>query len=345
MNSRPITFLLLPLCFFLFFFMVYAGGKVFLSSTLTTPDYAGPSENLFNLRVPRDLNFAGEPIPQNDYSIKENMEKVMNGGNFEKSTAYILFSRAASWFPLIEKILKKNHIPDDFKYIALAESRLTNSTSPQGAAGFWQFIPSTGSYFGLEINNDVDERLHVEKSTEAACRFFKEAYRKLGNWTLVAAAYNMGMGGIEYHMKKQPSKNYYDLLMNKETSAYIYRVLALKTVFLNANKKFYGGNNIYSIPSRLFKTDSSITNLAAFAAAQGCSYEVLKVFNPWLISEKLSNTKGKTYHIRLPKKEFLKKFMPSNMVTPDSARKDTIDKVPVTSDTLHIETDSTGIKN
>lgn len=274
-------------------------------------DYTGPSDALFNLRIPKDLSFAGEPIPRNDYSIKENMEKVINGGKFEKSTAYILFSRASAWFPMIERILKKHNIPEDLKYIALAESRLTNSISPRGAVGFWQFIQSTGTHYGLEINEEVDERYHVEKSTEAACRYFKDAYRRFGNWTLAAASYNLGMGGIEHHLKKQGSKSYYDLMMNKETSFYIYKILALKTIFMNSGKKFYGGKNIYNMAAVTYKTDSSIVDLSQFAQRKGCTLEILKTFNPWLVGNSLSNPGRKTYYIKLPGKDYLKLAAPS----------------------------------
>lgn len=324
--------------FFFVFFLLYICGKLVFSSPLTSADYNGPSENLFDLHIPKDLHFAGERIPQNDYSIKETMEKVMNGGRFERSTAYVLFSRASSWFPLIEKILKKNKVPEDLKYVALAESRLTNSTSSQGAVGFWQFIGSTGRNYGLEINEQVDERLNVEKSTEAACRFFKDAHRRLGNWTLVAAAYNLGMGGIEQHIKKQSSKNYYDLTMNKETSVYIYRILALKTIFMNSGKKFTGGRTIYNTPCITFKVDSTINDLGAFAFSKGYSAEILKMFNPWFITNSLQNPDHKSYTIRFPKKEFLKKYtvtLPEIKMSPE-----TVNTSILPTDTNSLKTDT-----
>ncbi len=336
-KNKKIKTVLFSFPCFILFTLFYVGAKILFASSENPTDYIGPSQNLFNLRIPKDLHFAGEPIPQDDYSIKENIEKVFNGGNFEKSTAFVLFSRASTWFPMIEKILKRNNIPEDFKYIALAESRLTNSTSPQGAVGFWQFIAGTGSNYGLEINSEVDERYSVEKSTEAACHFFKDAYKRLGNWTLVAAAYNLGMGGLEYHMKKQSSKNYYDLMMNKETSFYIYRILALKTVFTNANKKFYGGRNIYNIPTTTFKTDSAISNLSEFAGNKGYTYDILKTFNPWIISNSLSNPERKTYLLKFPKKEYLKKLQ---LLVPQ-------DSIPKSTDTLSIQNilpDSAAVK-
>ena len=339
--STHIKSILLPICFFIAFSFLYVSGKYLFSSTDIPADYAGPSENLFNLKIPKDLHFAGELIPTDDYSIKENMERVFAGGNFEKSTAYILFNRAAQWFPLIEKILKKNNVPEDFKYIALAESRLTNCISPQGAVGFWQFIESTARNYGLEVNAEVDERYQVEKSTEAACRFLKEAYKKFGNWTLCAAAYNMGMGGVGAHLKKQSSKSYYDLMMNKETSFYIYRVLALKTVFLNSDKKFHsGGKNIYNVPSILFKIDSAITNLAAFAESRNYNNDILKTFNPWLLTNTLSNPERKTYIIRFPKKEYLKKITGDVILINEKTDSTTLQK-KIKPDSLILNTDST----
>jgi len=332
---------LLSICFFIAFSFLYVNGKYLFSSTHIPADYAGPSENLFNLKIPKDLHFAGELIPKDDYSIKENMERVFAGGNFEKSTAYILFNRAAQWFPLIENILKKNKIPEDFKYIALAESRLTNCISPQGAVGFWQFIESTARNYGLEVNEEVDERYHVEKSTEAACQFLKEAYKKFGNWTLCAAAYNMGMGGVEAQMKKQPSKSYYNLMMNKETSIYIYRILALKTVFINSDKKFHSGEkNIYNVPSILLKVDSAITNLTAFAESRNYNNDILKTFNPWLIANTLSNPERKTYIIRFPKKEYLKKIT-GDVILTNEKTDSTIVPIEIKTDSLVLNADST----
>jgi membrane-bound lytic murein transglycosylase D len=331
---------LLPFYFFIAFTFFYVSGKYLFSPGTIPPDYAGPSENLFNLKIPKDLHFAGELIPTDDYSIKENMEHIFNGGNFEKSTAYILFNRAAQWFPLIEKILSRNKIPEDFKYIALAESRLTNGISPQGAVGFWQFIASTAKNYGLEVTDEVDERYQVEKSTEAACKFIKEAYARFGNWTLCAAAYNMGMGGVEAHLKKQPSRSYYDLMMNKETSFYIYRILALKTVFINSNKKFHaGGRNIYNVPSVLLKVDSSITNLAAFAEKRDYSNEILKTYNPWLMTNSLTNPERKTYIIRFPKHEYLKKI--SGNLIPSTEKADSATLVKeIKADSLILKSDS-----
>lgn len=269
-------------------------------------DYLTPTESLFGLNFPKDVHFAGETVPQNDYSIKENLDKEFSD-NSSKSSAFILLKRAVLWFPPIESVLKKNNIPDDIKYIAMEESKLTNSQSSQGAAGFWQFVPSTGVNYGLEINDEVDERYSIEKSTEAACKFFKEAYKKFGRWTIAAASYNLGLGGIEQQLKKQKSDNYYDLLLNKETAQYIYRVLALKTLIENSSKHKFGmSRSFYGVPLISFKVDTAIADLSIFATSLNYNYNILKIFNPWLRKNKLSNLTKKTYTICFPKKEYLK---------------------------------------
>ncbi len=295
------------LVFFLFCFLLTFLSKRCFKLNELNADYINPTESLFGLSIPKDIRFAGEAVPQNDYSIKENLDKEFFG-NSSKSSAFVLLKRCALWFPPIEAVLKKNNIPNDIKYIALEESNLTNSQSSQGAAGFWQFVPSTGANYGLEINEEVDERYSVEKSTEAACKFFKEAYKKFGSWTIAAAAYNLGTGGIENQMKKQKSKNYYDLMLNKETARYIYRVLAFKTLVESSSKcKIQGASKtFYSIPLVSFKVDTTINDLTGFSNALGYTYNLLKTFNPWLRTNKLSNPNKKTYTINFPKKEYLK---------------------------------------
>lgn len=294
-------------CFILILFFAYFLSKKFFNNVEANADYLNPTESLFGLSIPKNIHFAGEAVPQDDYSIKENLDKEFFG-NPSNSSAFVLLKRCALWFPPIEAVLKRNNIPNDIKYIALEESNLTNSQSSQGAAGFWQFVPSTGANYGLEINEEVDERYSVEKSTEAACKFFKEAYKKFGSWTIAAAAYNLGTGGIEQQLKKQKSNNYYDLMLNKETARYIYRVLSFKTLVESSAKHKYQGVSkaFYGIPLVSFKVDSAITNLAAFSIALGYTYNLLKTFNPWLRTNILSNPNKKTYIINFPKKEYLK---------------------------------------
>lgn len=303
-SSKKIVYLLLSIIIFAVLSLSYILSKK-ISSIEFNADYTNPTERLFGLSIPKNIHFAGEAVPQNDYSIKENLDKAFSGNS--SSSAFVLFKRCALWFPPIESILKQNNIPDDIKYIALEESNLTNSQSAQGAAGFWQFVPSTGASLGLEINDEVDERYSVEKSTQAACKFFKSAYAHFGSWTIAAAAYNLGMGGIEQQLKKQKSKNYYDLMLNKETARYLYKVLALKTLVENSSKrKLNISKSFYGVPLTSYKIDTAITDLTRFSVSLGYTYNLLKIFNPWLRKNKLSNINKKKYIINFPKKEYLK---------------------------------------
>jgi len=303
--SKKINLLVLSFSFFAVFSLAYVLLKKYTHRQEANLDYINPAESLLGLSIPKDLHFAGEAVPQNDYSIKENLDKAFSGNS--SSSAFALFKRCGLWFPPIEAVLKRNNIPDDIKYIALEESNLTNSQSSQGAAGFWQFVPSTGANYGLEINDEVDERYSVEKSTEAACKFFKEAYKHFGSWTIAAAAYNLGTGGIEQQLKKQKSKNYYDLMLNKETARYLYRVLALKTLVENSSRHKLGASkSFYGVPLTHFKVDTAISDLSRFSISLGYDYNLLKIFNPWLRKNKLSNPNKKTYVINFPKKEYLK---------------------------------------
>ncbi len=215
----------------------------------------------------------------------------------------LLAKRANRWFPIIEPILKRNNIPEDFKFIALVESQLSNVVSPQGAAGFWQFIPATAKTYGLEINDEVDERYDVTKSTEAACKYFAEAYKQFGSWTLVAASYNLGMTGVQAQLDKQKVKTFYDLLLTDETSRYIFRILSIKEII--SHPKLYGyllrKKDLYPvIPTKKIVVDSAIHNLADFAIANNINYKILKIFNPWLRQNVLTNVDKKKYPILIP---------------------------------------------
>jgi hypothetical protein len=267
-------------------------------------DYFNASYKTFSIRIPKNLNFAGEKTPIMDFSVREAMERELIVNTYWQSQSLLLHKRASRWFPVIEPILEKNGVPDDFKYIALIESQLSNVVSPQGAAGFWQIIESTGNGYGMEISEDVDERYNVAKSTEAACKYFREAYKNFNNWTLVAASYNLGMGGIQAQLDKQKVKNYYDLALTEETARYVYRILAMKEII--SRPKVYGyllrKKDLYPpISTKKITVDSTISNLADFAIAQGINYKILKLFNPWLRTNILTNLAKKKYVIEIPK--------------------------------------------
>ncbi|HLT51457.1 MAG TPA: lytic transglycosylase domain-containing protein, partial [Arenibacter sp.] len=188
------------------------------------------------IEIPEDLNFAGEAVPFEDPEIMERVDREFLVNAYWQSNALLLMKRAHKFFPIIEPILAKNGIPDDFKYLALAESGLQNVVSPAGATGFWQIMPATGREYGLEINKNVDERYHVEKSTEVACRYLKKSKERFGSWTLAAAAYNAGAGGIQKFMGIQKVDAYYDLLLGEETGRYVFRILAIKEILSNPEK-------------------------------------------------------------------------------------------------------------
>lgn len=267
--------------------------------------YRNNNFNVFGLNIPRDLEFCGERIPVDDYALKDNLDKEFFNNKYWKSSYSFLLNKAQKWFPYIEPILKSEGVPDDFKYVAVIESHLSNAISPMGAAGFWQLVPSTARHYGLIVNDQVDERLDIEKSTRAACKLIKDAHFIFKNWTLTAAAYNLGIGGIQNELKKQRTANYYDLMLNKETGSFVYRILAYKTLFSSPGhfgikqKKF---TYSYKVPVKLVRIDSSITNLKHFAKSLNCNPAVLKLFNPWLLGDVLTNPERNTFEFKIPKK-------------------------------------------
>lgn len=252
---------------------------------------------------PTEIDFAGEKTPLQVADVKERFDReLLVNANLDASTLLII-KRANRSFPIIEPILKQYGVPDDFKYLAVAESALMNATSSAGAKGFWQFMPDTAKERGMEVNESVDERYHLEKSTEAACKYLLDAYKKFGSWTLAAASYNGGFGGVNKQITYQGVSNYYDLLLTDETARYVFRILALKEIMKNPTQ--YGFNvapaELYpNIPTKKIEVDSSITDLAVFAKAQGINYKILKIHNPWLRDRKLTNVAKKKYIIEIP---------------------------------------------
>lgn len=266
--------------------------------------------NVYAIQVPNDLNFADEAVPLNDPDIYERMDRELLVNTYWQSNALLMFKRAEKYFPIIEPILKKNNIPDDFKYLAVIESGLTNAVSPAGARGFWQIMPETGKEFGLEINSNVDERYHVEKATEVACKYLKQSKERFGSWTLAAAAYNAGNGGISKQLKAQKVSDYYDLLLGEETGRYMFRIVALKEILNNPST--YGFNfkpeDLYqNIPTVKVEIDTAVTNFADFAQKFNINYKILKLHNPWLREPHLNNKSGKKYTIEIPEKGYYSK--------------------------------------
>lgn len=259
---------------------------------------------VFALRIPEKLEFAGEQVPLHDPEVFERYDRELLSNTYFQSQGLLYFKRANRYFPIIEPILKANGIPDDFKYLALIESGFMNVVSPAGAAGFWQFMPVTAKQYNLEVNDFVDERYHLEKSTLAACKYLRSAYDKFGSWSLAAAAYNAGSGRIESSLSKQRVDNYYDLLLNNETSRYVFRILAVKQIMSNPREFgfHFRKKDLYEpIPVEYEMVDSRIDDLVQFAQDRGVSYKTLKFLNPWLRNTSLPVSPGKTYAIAIPK--------------------------------------------
>jgi hypothetical protein len=254
--------------------------------------------------IPDSVSFAGEPIPLEYFDVRENLERELLVNSYFHSQTIRFIKLAPRYFSIIEPILKKNGIPDDFKFLAVAESNLDpKAVSPAKAVGMWQFLEGTAKEYGLEINNEIDERYHVEKSTSAACDYLKKAYEKFGSWTLVASAYNAGRAYTLTQMEKQNISNYFDLLLGEETERYVFRILALKLVLEHPEN--YGFNipddkKYPVIPTRDIEVKGPVISFADFAKANGTNYKLLKMFNPWLRGPDLTNKYRKTYVIKVP---------------------------------------------
>lgn len=259
------------------------------------------------VEVPENIDFAGEVVPVKDVDVYERLDRELLVNTYWHSSTILNFKRANKYFPIIEPILKENGVPDDFKYLAVIESNLENVTSSAGAKGIWQFMPLTAKQYGLEVNSDVDERYNIRKSTEAACKYLLNAKEKFGSWTLAAASYNAGMSGIDTKLVKQDVKDYYNLLLNSETSRYVFRIIAVKQIMQNPEKygfDFLPGDFYQYTPYHLVQADSSINDLTKFATEQGINFKILKRHNPWIIGNSLINYSHKKYEIEIPEKGY-----------------------------------------
>ncbi|MDG1803595.1 lytic transglycosylase domain-containing protein [Flavicella sp.] len=255
------------------------------------------------LKIPNNLTFAGEAIPLNKPDVRERIDKELLVNTYWQSNALLLIKRSHKFFPVIEPILTKNGIPDDFKYLAVIESGLENVTSSAGAKGFWQLMPHTAKERGLEVNNNVDERYNIEKATEAACDYLLQSKEKFGTWTLAAAAYNAGNRGISRNQEKQKVTDYYDLLLSSETQRYVPRIIAIKEILSHPNHYgfIFDNEDLYKLEqTKLVTVDTAIHNIASFAQQMECNYKELKLHNPWLRENHLNNKSRKKYEIKIP---------------------------------------------
>jgi hypothetical protein len=257
---------------------------------------------IYPVLIPASLDFCGESVPLDRFEIKERLDRELLVNAFWQSNATLIIKRSKRYFEIIEPILKLNGVPDDFKYLAVAESGLQNAVSSAGAKGIWQFMASSAKEYGLEVTNDVDERYHLQKATEAACEYLLKGHAQFGSWTMAAAAYNRGSNGIRRDLSKQLISDYYDMHLNSETARYVFRILAFKTIIENPklygyhieNKDYYG-----NIPTTSITVDTTIENISEYASQLGTNYHVLKSLNPWIIGNELP-VDSKSYTIKAP---------------------------------------------
>ena len=279
------------------------GFKGFSSNTQMKKSSSDSLYSIQTFKLPDTVTFAGERMPLDNFDTHESLEREILISAYRHSSTILIIKRANRYLPIIEKILQKNNIPDDFKYLVAAESDYSNMVSPVGATGFWQIMPETGREEGMEINTVVDERYNVEKSTQFACNYFRRSYEKYGNWTLAAASYDGGRNGLDDQIEIQHQHNYYDLLLNEETSRYIFRAVAYKMII--TDPKSYGFNiskdDLYpELKYYEVKVDTAITDFSVFAKKFGTNYKMLKILNPWLRKPFLTPKQNKEYLIKIP---------------------------------------------
>jgi membrane-bound lytic murein transglycosylase D len=278
-------------------------GVVNLCSQQVVPNLINPS-GYRPFPVPQSMTFAGEPVPLEIPDVAERLDRELQSTAYFHSNTLLALKRLQRHLPELDRLLHENNMHPDFKYLALAESLLSNATSPKGAVGVWQLMPATAKALKLTINNEVDERYHFEKSTVAACKHLKYGYKKFGSWTSAAASYNRGVGGLDAAFKTQKVNSYYDLFLNDETSRYLFRILALKEVLENParyNFSLTQADAYATTPTRPILVDSTINDLPQFALAQGTNYKTLRLHNPWLRSYKLTiNDTITRYTLQVP---------------------------------------------
>ena len=259
-----------------------------------------------SIALDKSYEFAGEKLPMDNFDVRERLDREMTVNAYWHSSTLLNIKNANKYYPIVEPILREHNVPDDFKYLAVAESSLRNVTSPAGAKGIWQFMKPTAKFYGLVVESEVDERYHLEKSTVAFCKFIKDLKGRFGSWTLAAAAYNMGETRLSKELELQRSRSYYDLNLSEETVRYVFRIVALKEIIQDPRSfGFYIDDNYLYQSLTDYATvevDGPVENWGDFANKYGTSYRLLKVYNPWMRSHKLTNREKKKYQIKIPKK-------------------------------------------
>lgn len=256
-------------------------------------------------KVPEFVEFAGQTIRFDRADLRERMDRELIAFTFTHSTSVLMIRRANRFFPQVEPILERMGVPTDLKYLMVIESNLEEqAVSSASAAGLWQFTQATGRSYGLEVNDNIDERYNIEKATEAACRFLLEAYSKYGNWMTVAASYNGGQQGMDRRIVQQHETDALNMWLVNETSRYMFRLLAVKMMFEDPTQFgfHFTREELYPyIPAKeKIKVTDPVDDLVDFAEKHGVSYAELKRANPWLRESKLNNKSHRTYYVDIP---------------------------------------------
>jgi hypothetical protein len=255
--------------------------------------------------IPMTVNFAGETVSFDRLDMAERLDRELTGIIYGQTTTELCFKRANRYFPALAKILKEQGVPLDFLYLAVTESSMDyNAYSSAKAAGMWQLLAGTGRDYGLEVGDEVDERYDPEKSTVAACKYLKAAYKKYGHWPTVAASYNAGMQKISNELSKQQVDDSFDLYLVQETSRYVFRIIAYKLVMESPKRygyRFSRKNLWQPVAYTTVDVTGSVASWVDWAKSKGITYAQLREANPWIRSTKLTNAGGKTYKVRIPK--------------------------------------------
>lgn len=295
--------------------MIFLSAELFLTDKSIAANNDSNNEffpqdyRIISPKIPDHITIFGEDVPLDNFEVYERVEREILVNTYWHSATILAIKRAARWFPVIEPILKQNNIPDDFKYLAVVESNLDNVVSPAGATGYWQFIKSAAKQYGLEVTDEVDERYNVEKSTAAACKYLNTAYNMFGSWTMASSSYNAGTSGIEKWSGIQKATNYWNLVLNSETSRYVARIIAMKLIMENPAAYGYDlrPEDLYQpLKFKEVELGSSIADFADYAISLGINYKTLKLYNPWLRDTSLKNKDKKIYKIKVPEEGSIK---------------------------------------
>jgi hypothetical protein len=303
--SRPVVYFISGLLVGAVLITGIALRKIDSATTAVDVSAEGrPQYKWYAPSLPAKIDFCGEAVPLDKWEVREKLDRELLVNAYLHGTQLYILKLAGRYLPQIEERLKANGVPDDIKYVCIAESALNqNALSAVGAASFWQFMKDTGPRYGLEISDEVDERFNVVKATDAACKYFKDSYAKFGSWTAAAASYNCGQAGFANQAEFQQASNYYDMIFPDETNRYVYRILALKQILSHPHAfglVLESDEEYRPLKSRNVEVTKTIENLTDFAKENGTSYKMLKIYNPWLRAHKLTVKPGKKYDIAFP---------------------------------------------